>query len=249
MYGISRDHASEDNICEGPSCVQRTPIFFYCNRPFSHILFDVFFATTGKQTGRSATKLFEDAAVAEPAAPAKKVYKASESLPFLEQPPNLVGYVGDFGFDPFRFSDFLPVDFLREAELKHGRMAMLAVVGFTATDLGMRVYPIPEGYEGLTALTAHDALVKQGAMLQLNLWFSIAEIVSVVAVYQMLNGSGREPGDFGFDPAQLLTGKSKEYCDNMKLKELQNGRLAMLAFSGMVTQAALYDSHFPFISS
>jgi Chlorophyll A-B binding protein len=208
--------------------------------------------------GRAATKLFEDAvaepeaaaaAPAAPAAPAKKAYVASQSLPFLEQPPNLVGYVGDFGFDPFRFSDFIPVDFLREAELKHGRIAMLAVVGFAAVDLGMRVYPIPPGFEGLTVLTAHDALITQGAMIQLNIWFSVAEIIGAVAVYQMLNGSGREPGDFGLDPPQMLKGRSKEYVDNMKLKELTNGRLAMLAFSGMVTQATLYDSHFPFISS
>lgn len=205
-------------------------------------------------TGRVATKLFEDAAVAVPepeAAPVAvvvKKYVASQSLPFLEQPPNLVGYVGDFGFDPFRFSDFMPVDFLREAELKHGRIAMMAVVGFAAVDLGMRVYPIPPGTEGITALTAHDAFIAQGGMIQLNIWFSVAEIVSTVAVYQMLNGSGREPGDFGLDPPNMLKGRSKEYVDNMKLKELTNGRLAMLAFSGMITQATLYDSHFPFIS-
>lgn len=99
--------------------------------------------------------------------------------------------MGDAGFDPFRFSDFVPVDFLREAELKHGRIAMMATVGFVAVDCGMRVYPVPEGYEGLTVLTAHDALVEQGAMVQLNQWMSIAEIVSTVAIVQMLQGSGR----------------------------------------------------------
>lgn len=74
--------------------------------------------------------MFEDAvAEAAPAptpAPSPPKYVASQSLPFLEYPPNLAGYVGDTGFDPFRFSDFLPMDFLREAELKHCRMTMLA---------------------------------------------------------------------------------------------------------------------------
>lgn len=190
-------------------------------------------------TGRAVTKLFEGA---------EAKYVASESLPFLEKPPNLEGYVGDAGFDPFRFSDFVPMDFLREAELKHGRICMMAVVGFAAVDMGLRVYPLPEGYEGLTAITAHDALVKQGAMQQMLLWFSIAEVFDTVAVVQMLNGSGREPGDFGFDPAGFIKGKSQAEIDTMKLKELTNGRLAMMAFSGMVTQAVLYDSHFPFTS-
>lgn len=144
---------------------------------------------------------------------------ASKALPFLEQPPNCVGYIGDAGFDPFRFSDFVPVDFLREAELKHGRICMMAVVGFSAVDLGLRVLPIPEGCEDATALTAHDAFVEQGGMGQLLLWFGVIETLNTVAVVQMLNGSGREPGDFGLDPPGILKGKPKEFVDDMKLKE------------------------------
>jgi Chlorophyll A-B binding protein len=157
----------------------------------------------------------------------------SRSLPFLEYPPNLAGYVGDAGFDPFRFSDFVPMDFLREAEIKHGRITMLAIVGFAAVDLGLRVYPTPEAYEGLTSVTAHDALVEQGGMGQLLLWFSMAEIISSIAVVQMLEGSGREPGYFGFDPLRFMN-SPKEKQDDWKLRELTNGRLAMMAFSGMV---------------
>lgn len=203
-------------------------------------------------TARVSTKVFSDAAAPaeeaaeEPAEPAEPAYKASPALPFLEYPPNLAGYVGDVGFDPFRFSDFVPVDFLREAELKHGRMCMLAVVGFAAVDLGFRIYPTPEAYEGLTSLTAHDALVKQGAMGQLLLWISIAEVFGLVAVTQMLNGSGRAPGDFGLDPVGFLKGVSKEEEEDMMLKELTNGRLAMMAFSGMVTQAVLTQGGFPY---
>jgi hypothetical protein len=168
-------------------------------------------------TGRAATKLFEDA-VAE--APAEASYKASPALPFLEYPPNLAGYAGDVGFDPFRFSDFMPMDFLREAELKHSRMCMLAVVGWVTVDSGVRIYPTPEAYEGLTAVTAHDALVKSGAMGQMLLWIGISETFSTIATMQMLEGSGRQPGDYGFDPVGFLKGATPEKEAEMQLKEL-----------------------------
>lgn len=174
--------------------------------------------------------------------------KMSQALPFLEAPENLEGYVGNAGFDPFRFSDFAPMDFLREAELKHGRICMLAWAGFVAVDLGARIYPLPAAYEGLTSVTAHDALVEYGAMGQLFLWISVAETISSVAVIQMLyEESGREPGDFGLDPVGFLKGKSEEEVNEMKLRELKNGRLAMLAFSGVVTQAVLTQGPFPYV--
>ena len=52
-------------------------------------------------------------------------------------------------------------------------------------------------------------------------------------------------GDFAFDPLGL--GKNPATLEKYKVSELKNGRLAMLAFSGMITQAVLYDkSVFPF---
>ena len=198
-------------------------------------------------SGRPSTAIRSDAAAAEPEEEAGPTYVASESLPFLEKPPNLAGYVGDVGFDPFRFSDFLPMDFLREAELKHGRICQLALVGFAAVDLGLNIYPTPDAYVGLTSVTAHDALVEQGAMSQLLLWISLAEALSTVAVIQMLEGSGRQPGDFGLDPIGFLKGKSEEEVNDMKLKEITHCRLAMLAFSGMVTQAVLTQGPFPYV--
>mmetsp|Transcript_17030 Transcript_17030/g.39108 ORF Transcript_17030/g.39108 Transcript_17030/m.39108 type:complete len:219 (-) Transcript_17030:290-946(-) len=196
-------------------------------------------------SGRVSTAVRADeAAPAEEAAPA---YVASTALPFLEYPPNLAGYVGDAGFDPFRFSDFVPMDFLREAELKHGRICQLAVVGFAAVDLGYRIYPLPEAYKGLTSVTAHDALVEQGAMSQLFLWIGLAEIIGSVALMQTLEGSGRAPGDFGLDPVGFLAGKSEAEVNEMKEKEITHCRLAMMAFSGMVTQAVLTQGPFPYV--
>ena len=39
-----------------------------------------------------------------------------------------------------------------------------------------------------------------------------------------------------FDPLGLGNGKSKKELDELRLKELNNGRLAMIAISGMVAQ-------------
>jgi len=68
----------------------------------------------------------------------------SKSVPFLPLQPKLEGFAGgDAQFDPVGFSEYIPMDWLREAELKHGRVCMLATLGFVATDLGLRI-PGPE---------------------------------------------------------------------------------------------------------
>jgi hypothetical protein len=198
-------------------------------------------------SGRVSTVVRADVAAEEVEEVAAPTYTASAALPFLEYPANLAGYAGDVGFDPFRFSDFVPVDFLREAELKHGRICMLAVTGFIAVDCGARIFPVPEAYQGLTSLTAHDALVEQGAMSQIFLWCGLAEIIGSIAVMQMMEGSGRQPGDYGFDPAGFLLGKSDEEVQEMKLKEITHSRLAMMAFSGVITQAVLTQGPFPYV--
>ena len=68
---------------------------------------------------------------------------------------------------------------------------------------------------------------------------------SAVLVEVSKGENDREPGDFGLDSA-LLKGRSKEYVDDVKLKELNNGRIAMLAFGGIATQTALGATEFPY---
>ena len=64
---------------------------------------------------------------------------------------------------------------------------------------------------------------------------------------QTLQGSGRAAGDFGLDPVGFLAGKSESEINEMKEKEITHCRLAMMAFSGMVTQAVLTQGPFPYV--
>ena len=164
-------------------------------------------------------------------------------MPFLPYPENCKGYIGeDIGFDPLYLSDYFPMDYLREAELKHGRIAMAAAVGYITVDLGVVVHPLGQG---LSSKDAHNAMVENGVMGNALVFIGLAEIVSYLGVAEMLQGSGREPGDFGFG-SKYLIGKSKEQVDKIKYNEIMNGRLAMMAFGGMVTQSVLYDKGFPY---
>ena len=167
----------------------------------------------------------------------------SPAMPFLPYPENCRGYIGDdIAFDPLGFSDYFPMDYLRESEIKHGRIAMLAVVGYITTDLGIILHPLGKG---LTSATAHDAMVANGVMGNMLVWLGIAEIVGWLAVSEMLQGSGREPGYFGFG-TKFYEGKGEATITKLKYNEIMNGRLAMLAFGGMVTQSVYYDVGFPY---
>lgn len=74
----------------------------------------------------------------------------------------------------------------------------------------------------------------------------ILEIVGGAAIFDQAKGSGRESGDFLFDPLNL--GIDKYRKERYAVSEIKNGRLAMLAISGILTQQAVFpDLKFPFI--
>lgn len=56
-----------------------------------------------------------------------------------------------------------------------------------------------------------------------------------ITMEDMFTGDNdREPGNLGFDPMGMIKGKSEAEVNLMKLKEIKNGRLAMLAIGGMI---------------
>eukprot|EP00284_Hemiselmis_tepida_P011575 CAMPEP_0174926150 /NCGR_PEP_ID=MMETSP1355-20121228/9999_1 /TAXON_ID=464990 /ORGANISM="Hemiselmis tepida, Strain CCMP443" /LENGTH=224 /DNA_ID=CAMNT_0016172167 /DNA_START=23 /DNA_END=697 /DNA_ORIENTATION=+ len=183
---------------------------------------------TARRTPATSTKmqLWDDG---------KSQGKGVTAIPFAGRPdtPAFDGtWVGDTGFDPLCISGNLDMKFLREAELKHCRVAMLATAGAIAQDLFS--FPGAKDVLGDAKMTAlHDVAVSKGAMGQLLLWIGFFELFSTAAVIQMCTDDTitRKPGDFGFDPLSL--GKGDKLA-RMELAEIKNGRLAMIAIGGIV---------------
>mmetsp|Transcript_24475 Transcript_24475/g.67614 ORF Transcript_24475/g.67614 Transcript_24475/m.67614 type:complete len:200 (+) Transcript_24475:76-675(+) len=156
----------------------------------------------------------------------------SRSLPFLTRPEKIKGYVGDVGFDPLGFSENFDMKWLREAEIKHGRSSMLATVGFV-----MQQYWTIPGYDHVDDSNMAPGIVGASAMLQIVFWMGVLEFWTNkgnVTMETMFSDPDREPGNLGFDPMGLAVGKTEDEMNDMKLKELKNGRLAMLAIGGMI---------------
>mmetsp|Transcript_19293 Transcript_19293/g.41873 ORF Transcript_19293/g.41873 Transcript_19293/m.41873 type:complete len:209 (+) Transcript_19293:83-709(+) len=164
-----------------------------------------------------------------------------EPMPF-----NFGGERTSKNFDPVGFSERAPewLNWFREAELKHGRQAMLATVGLVVPEF-VRIPGEQFSFEAVpSVLQAHDALLDT-SMKQILLWISLAEVMTLGALSNM-NEFDRSPGDFSFDPMGLYPTdpeKQKEF----KMKELKNGRLAMIAIGGMVSGSVVSGHGFPYL--
>jgi len=189
----------------------------------------------------AAALAFSGPAIKPMGAPVQAKMVQSQALPFLEAPPKLDGsMVGDVGFDPLNLSEVADLKWMREAELKHGRVCMLAWAGYVAVDLG---WVAPGAPKGISSLAAHDVTVKSGQMLLLLGTVGVFEALTYNAVSEMMKSeTDRAPGDFGLDPFSW----AKANPTRMQTAELLHGRTAMLAFSGVVTQSALKGVCFPY---
>ncbi|GMI47939.1 hypothetical protein TrCOL_g8872 [Triparma columacea] len=156
----------------------------------------------------------------------------SKSVPFLLAPAKTKGWVGDVEFDPFSFTENFDMKWLREAEIKHSRVAMLATLGFW-----QQQWVTLPGMTPVADSNLAPAVVGASAMLQIVVWMGVLEFWTNkgnVTMETMFKDPTRVPGDLGFDPLGLSVGQSKEGMERMQLRELKNGRLAMLAIGGMI---------------
>lgn len=161
----------------------------------------------------------------------------------------LAGITAPMGFfDPLGFStDLTPgkLLFYREVELKHGRVAMLAALGFL---VGENYHPLFGGNIDSPAIYAFQETPLQTFWGAVVIALAIPEVYSVFTFDEPGSTSkevlkneqwtiklDHEPGNLGFDPLGLKPTDPKEFIE-MQTKELNNGRLAMIAVAGMVAQ-------------
>jgi len=170
--------------------------------------------------------------------------KAAAKAEFAYGLPGGDNILGEF--DPLGFldgKDKLEVYRLREAELTHGRVAMLASLGFLVQE---KFHPLFSGDGG----PAIDQIPK----LPIWLWgvmlagIGSAEQARIAKGWAKLDPAsnkaqsalreGYYPGDIGFDPFNIRP-KDATKLRLMQEKELSHGRLAMIAAAGFLAQEAV----------
>jgi len=150
-------------------------------------------------------------------------------------------------FDPLDLAGRYPehLAWYREAELKHGRIAMLAFVGALVQDSSFRL-PFAETQDStITLINAHNKLLAAGVGFG-PMWWLLAATGAIESLRFKQLGLGFEKltlanaGDLDFGKAFFA--KTPEGQEQLRTKELKNGRLAMLAVGGILTQAELWHS-------
>lgn len=145
-------------------------------------------------------------------------------------------YLGNKGFEPLNCStDIITLKKYREAEIKHGRLAMLASIGWPLGELYHPYLSKMFNSENLLSINGKTPSILNGGLEKINPIFFMTAIVLATTLEL---GSIRKnyandsiPGDLGFDPLNLYNGKDIVTKKNLELKELNNGRLAMIAIT------------------
>lgn len=151
-------------------------------------------------------------------------------------------------FDPLNLATEDNFAIYREAELKHGRIAMLAVLGNTLPDLYRDniVPPVPFLISPSSLLWFQDVPCGIEALKVVPIfgWLQIISFIGFLENRVFLQRSPQDmPGDYG---TGYFGYRNKAYNERALRSELENGRLAMVAFvvqviSELITGASVVD--------
>lgn len=172
----------------------------------------------------------------------EELSKRSTALPFLSRPAALDGsMVGDVGFDPLGLAQSEDQLFqYREAEIKHARLAMLAAVGWPLSEIFDRKLAQAADLSPVVDASDRAPSVLNGGLEKIStaywaITLLTAAAIDVYGINRSKNAPDYFPGNLGFDPLGLFP-KDAEGQRQMQLKELKNGRLAMIAITGFAFQ-------------
>uniref|UniRef100_A0A7S3L6D2 Uncharacterized protein n=1 Tax=Amphora coffeiformis TaxID=265554 RepID=A0A7S3L6D2_9STRA len=193
--------------------------------------------------------LIASAAAFAPAQQSRTTSAVSATM--SEMPGSINFFRKEFKFDPLNLADtyepLLP--YMRDAELRNGRTAMLAVVGLIAQDF-VRLPGDVYSFENVPHAVDAPAILGNGPespMFQLYLWIGLWEVtVAAPAIYAMSKGE-RDPGDYGMAAYLEKKPMAADKVSYLVDSELLNGRLAMIAFMGMHSQSVITGHGFPFL--
>jgi hypothetical protein len=152
------------------------------------------------------------------------------------KPAEMAGVSAPLGFwDPIGFSKDRKLAVYRAAELKHGRVCMIAFLGMVWSE---KSHPYFDAWgDGPFVSAAASHFTPTAAS---NFWPAFWALTAghelLLELYRTGGKSVYEhQGDLGFDPLGLKPSDPKELKE-LQTKELNNGRLAMLATMGIIAQ-------------
>uniref|UniRef100_A0A7S1VVI7 Plastid light harvesting protein n=1 Tax=Grammatophora oceanica TaxID=210454 RepID=A0A7S1VVI7_9STRA len=148
------------------------------------------------------------------------------------------------------------VAFLRQSEIKHGRIAMFAFVGYIVQS--NVVFPWPQTLAGAAHPSTDLAPEAQWDAVPVGAKWQIFAVISLLELWDECGGGGafphytkgREPGKYPpftlfrenvhfvldlYDPLGFSKKKTDEQKARGKLVEINNGRLAMLGIFGFLS--------------
>merc|ERR1719229_325629 len=189
-----------------------------------------------------------------------------ELIELAESTPGPVQYWDPLKLSEKEFwgqSNDATIGFLRHAELKHGRVAMAGFVGYCIHENGVRwpfalssSLPDYSSFEGLSAPDVWDA-TPLASRLQILVVIGFFEFWSEWSTALEADGmvhhmAGGKPGQFPafntilpnpfwplplFDPFGFTSDLSEEEKATKRLREIQNGRLAMIGLFSLISEA------------
>merc|ERR1712019_314753 len=167
----------------------------------------------------------------------KVIVNAKKKAAAAASVDDLPGVVPPWGFfDPVGFATDASEGkllFYREAELKHGRVCMLATVGFA---VGERFHPLWGGDKDMpTLFQVQGASILAFWPLAFLVFGGIEKLAGDRDTGDGELPDGLYPGDLGWDPLDI-TPKDPEEFRLMQNREILNGRLAMISILGQVSE-------------